>query len=63
MREFKEKILSEQSVQLESEMWKLFGELIDADCLNSSKPDHFLAMKNKLNIKLIGDIDDENELV
>ena len=44
-------------------MWKLFGELIDADCLNSSKPDHFLAMKNKLNIKLIDDTDEGNELV
>ena len=44
-------------------MWKLFGELIDADCLNSSKPDQFLGMKNKLNIKLIGDGEGENELV
>ena len=44
-------------------MWKLFGELIDADCLNSSKPDHFLAMKNKLNIKLVDETDEGNELV
>jgi hypothetical protein len=36
--------------QLESQLWKLFAELMDSDCLNAAKPDMFLAMKNQLQI-------------
>jgi len=37
--EAKEKAVSEEISEIEAQMWKLFGELMDADCLNSSKPD------------------------
>ena len=50
--ESKEQTIAEEIDKIESDMWKLFGSLVDADCLNSAKPDQFLAMKNRLNIKL-----------
>ena len=51
--EEKEGAVSAQIHQYEQQMWKLFSELMDADCLNSARPDQFLQMKNKINIKFV----------
>ena len=37
---------------VEGQLWKLFSELMDDDCLNSDKPDQFLAIKNILNLSI-----------
>jgi hypothetical protein len=34
-------------------LWRLFAELMDTDCLNSTNLDQFLPMKNKVQIKMV----------
>ena len=37
--ENKEQLIADEIDKIESDMWKLFGSLVDSDCLNSAKPD------------------------
>jgi hypothetical protein len=48
-------LISAKTVLLEQQLWKLFAELMDADCLNSQQQDQFLPMKNKVQLKMVQD--------
>ena len=54
-----EKEISMKMNTLESELWKLFSELMDSDCLNADKPDYFLGMKNRLKLQILNDGDSQ----
>lgn len=50
--EIKDKAIETKLNSVESQLWKQFSELMDADCLNADKPDMFLAIKNILKINI-----------
>lgn len=45
-----QQVLEAKIQPLESHLWRLFAELMDADCLNSTNLEQFLPMKNKVQI-------------
>jgi hypothetical protein len=46
-------VLEAKIAPLESHLWRLFAELMDTDCLNSTNLEQFLPMKNKVQIKMV----------